>query len=322
MPSYQSKGMEKVDFVLLASFLMKKTACFFSFLLLGSLGWSCSPAPVSSSGVKVTAVENFIADIAQNIAGDRLIIHPLIPYGVEPHEFEPTPQDMVTVSESALLIINGGGLEGWLDAGLRNIGGTRMIVTASSGLSNRPDGVGSSSASVDPHFWLNPVLVKTYVSNILEAFIHIDPAGESVFRQNAKNYSAALDDLDRWISSQVSLIPAGRRILITNHESFGYFADRYGFKILGAIIPSISPDAQPSASQIADLIQKIHSSGAKAIFLEAGANTQLADQIAQETGCRVVTSLYTHSLTPPGGVASTYLDLMRYDVTILVEALR
>ncbi|OGO09764.1 MAG: hypothetical protein A3K46_02425 [Chloroflexi bacterium RBG_13_60_9] len=301
---------------------MKKHAICLWLIFLASLSCGCRPAAASASGIQVMAVENFIADIAQNIAGDRLTIHALIPYGIEPHEFEPTPQDLVAVAESDLLIVNGGGLEGWLDAALRNIGGSRVVVSASSGLPSRPGSSGSASPEIDPHFWLNPLLVKTYVANILEGFIRIDPAGESTFRKNAQAYNAALEDLDRWIETQVALVPAGRRILITNHESLGYFADRYGFTILGAIFPSVSPDAQPSASEVAALIQKIQAVGAKAIFLEAGANTQLADQIAQEAGCRVVTNLYTHSLTPPGGAASTYLDLMRYDVTIIIEALR
>jgi len=289
-------------------------------LLLAGLAWGCTVEGNPAPGRSVTAVENFLADIAQNIAGDRLTVHSLIPFGVEPHEFEPTPKDLAIVSESELLIVNGGGLEGWLEEGLRSIGGTRILITASAGLIGRPgDG---PIPNADPHYWMDPVLVKTYVSNIRDGLIQFDPSGEAVYRRNADGYVSALEDLDRWIQSQVALIPADRRLLITNHESFGYFADRYGFQILGTIFPGISPDAQPSALQIADLIQQIRASQAKAIFLEAGSNTQLADQISQETGCRVITGLHTHSLTAPGGPASTYLEMMRYDVLLMVEALR
>jgi len=301
--------------------MKKSVSLVLPLLLLSFFAWSCRPAAVSPSQHKVTAVENFLADIAQNIAGDRLVVNPLIPYGIEPHEFEPTPRDMITVSGSGLLIVNGGGLEGWLEGALKTVGGTRIVVTASSGLADRSGGDGSAQSDSDPHYWLNPILVKTYVANILEGLVQLDPAGESIYRGNADAYTAALDELDRWIEIRVATVPFDKRILITNHESLGYFADRYGFNILGAIFPGVSPDAQPTASQMADLVEKIRASGARAIFLESGVNSQMAEQIAQETGCRVVTGLYTHSLTPPGGVASTYLDMMRYDVNLLVEAL-
>ncbi|MBN2084995.1 MAG: zinc ABC transporter substrate-binding protein [Anaerolineales bacterium] len=291
-------------------------------VLLSLFGWSCRPADASPSPFAVTAAENFLADIAQNIAGDRLVVAPLIPYGIEPHEFEPTPRDMILVSDSDLLIVNGAGLEGWLEAGLESIGGTRIVVAASSGLVGRSREGGSAHSDADPHFWMNPILVKTYVSNILAGLVQLDPEGESLYRRNAETYTASLDELDRWISTQVAQIAPDQKILVTNHESLGYFADRYGFVILGSIFPGVSPDAQPTASQMADLVVKIRASGARAIFLETCVNSQMADQIAREAGCRVVTGLYTHSLTPPGGIAATYLAMMRHNVNLLVEALR
>ncbi len=307
---------------------------FFGLALLGSLSCGCAAIAAPASGLTATAVETYLADIAQNIAGDRLQVHALIPYGIDPHEFDPAPKDMVIVSESDLLIVNGGGIEGWLAEALKTVGGNRVVVTASQGLVSRqttnpsitPDPGGASPApstyDIDPHFWMNPLLIKTYVANILDGLIRIDPADEALFRQNASVYVSKLDQLDQWILSQVTLIAPDQRLLVTDHDDLGYFADRYGFRIIGAILPSVSPDAEPSASQIAALIDQIRATHAKAIFLDTGANTQLADQISQETGCRVVTGLYIHSLTPPGGAASTYLDLIKYDVTLIVEALR
>ncbi len=302
--------------------------------LLGSLSFGCTSSTAPASGLTATAVETFLADITRNIAGDRLQVHALIPFGIDPHEFDPAPKDMVIVSESDLLIINGGGMEGWLADALQTVGGNRILVTASLGLASRPVDAPSgtptpggssptpSAVNTDPHFWMNPLLVKTYVANILEGLIQIDPSGEALFRRNAASYSAELDQLDQWILSQVALIPPDQRLLVTDHDDLGYFADRYGFRIIGAILPSVSPDAEPSASQVAALIEQIRSTHAKAIFLDTGANTQLADQISQETGCKVITGLYIHSLTPPGGAASTYLDLIKNDVTLVVEALR
>jgi manganese/iron transport system substrate-binding protein len=121
---------------------------------------------------------------------------------------------------------------------------------------------------------------------------------------------------------QVAQIPAERRLLVTNHESFGYFADRYGFRIVGAIVPSVSTGAAPSAQQLAMLVDRIKATGAPAVFLETGANPQLADQLAQETGVRVVTGLYTHSISAPDGPAPTYLEMLRYNTQAIVEALK
>jgi ABC-type Zn uptake system ZnuABC Zn-binding protein ZnuA len=111
-------------------------------------------------------------------------------------------------------------------------------------------------------------------------------------------------------------------LLVTNHESFGYYADHYGFQIVGTIIPSVSPDASPSAQQLSQLIGAIKKTGAPAIFLETGSNPQLAQQIAQETRVKVITEFYTHSTTPPGGPAPTYLDMIRFDTTAIVQALK
>jgi ABC-type Zn uptake system ZnuABC Zn-binding protein ZnuA len=131
-----------------------------------------------------------------------------------------------------------------------------------------------------------------------------------------------LKALDAWIVEQVGQIPPERRLLVTNHESMGYFADRYGFKIVGAILPSVSTGSSPSAQELAQLVDHIRASGAPAIFLETGANPQLAEQLARETGIKVVTQIYTHSITAPDGDTPTYIDMMRYNVKTIVEALR
>jgi ABC-type Zn uptake system ZnuABC Zn-binding protein ZnuA len=304
------------------------------FMLLSA----CAPAPTSSTGLsqstpgglpKVLAVENFMADIAQNVAGDRVKVDSLIPIGVDPHAFEPVPQDVVKIADSGLLIVNGAGLEeSWLQKTLNNAGGNRLVVEAATGLASRTPRPGelvtpgAQGAATDPHFWLDPTQVITYTENIRDGLIQVDPAGKDVYTRNADNYITQLKTLDQWVADQVSQIPAGRRLLVTNHESLGYYADRYGFTIVGAIIPSTSPEASSSAQQIARLIDQIKATQAPAIFLEAGSNPQLADQIAQETGVKVVTDLYTHFLTGPGGSAPTYIDMIKYNTRIIAAALK
>jgi ABC-type Zn uptake system ZnuABC Zn-binding protein ZnuA len=234
-----------------------------------------------------------------------------------------------------VLIVNGAGFEEWLQRVLDNAGGTRLIVEAAQGLTSREPREGEAVMEDtatgdadhhhdegDPHFWLDPTHVERYVANIRDGLIQADPAGKAVYEQNAAAYITKLQDLDKWIQGQVSAIPAQRRLLVTNHESFGYYADRYGFKIAGSVIPSVSTNASPSAQQLARLTDAIRAATAPAIFLETGSNPELAQQLATETGIKIVTDLYTHSLTPAGGNAPTYLDMMRYNTQQIVNALK
>ena len=307
---------------------MKKIACVG---LLIAVMTACQPmgqvAPSGGSqpGLKVIAAETFLADIAQNVAGDRLKIESLMPIGVDPHGFEPTPTDVAKIADSNVLIVNGAGLEVFLARLLQNAGGQRAVLEASAGLPSRqlhegeiadPDHTG------DPHFWLDPNNVIKYVENIRDGLSSADPEGAAVYAANAEAYIAKLKELDRWISDRVKEVPAANRLLVTNHESFGYFADRYGLKIIGTVVPSVSSDSAPSAQQLAELIDRIKATGAKAIFLETGTNPQLADQVAQETGSKVVTDMYSHSLTAANGPAPTYIDMMKFNTNAIVDALK
>jgi ABC-type Zn uptake system ZnuABC Zn-binding protein ZnuA len=276
----------------------------------------------------VIAVESFLADVAGKIAGDRLAVEALLPVGADPHEYEPVPRDVARVAGADLLIVNGAGFEGFLDQLLRTVGGQGIadanagkpkIAEASQGLAGR---TATRAGEVDPHFFLNPLLMVKYVENIRDEFCLLDATGTAVFRKNADAYIGELVALDRWIAGRVEQIPAKNRKLVTNHESLGYFADRYGLEILGAILPSVSSDASPSARQLAELSRRIKDSGVKAIFLEAGSSSKLAEQVALEAGVKSVTGLYTHSLSEPQGPAPTYIDMMRFDTNAIVEGLR
>lgn len=266
------------------------------------------------------AIEMFLADIAQNIAGDRMIIDSLIPPGMDPHNFELTPQDRVRIEESTILIINGAGLEEWISPVLESVEEDKMVIISSDGLTTRQ--TSGDHGEIDPHFWLDPLLVIHYVENIRNGFIRVDPEGKLVYEKNAEEYIQKLSDLDEWIKERVTEIPAENRKLVTNHESLGYFADRYGFEIIGAIIPSTTSGSSPSAEELANLVNVIKATGSKAIFIEIESNPQLANQVAGETGIKVIQDLYTHSIPPDSGLSPTYIELMKHDVQILVEALK
>ena len=302
---------------------MKLTLFRITFVLVFLVGCGGnSTATQASSLPRVLAVESFLGDIAQNVAGDRLTVEILIPLGVDPHAYQPTPQDAARVTDADVLILNGAGLESFLDSLLQNSGGAHQTeIKAADGLTPLPDPSGEHPEG-DPHFWLDPNNVIKYVENIRDGLSLADPAGATVYATNANAYISGMNALDTWIKSQVQSVPTARRQLVTNHETFGYFAARYGFTIVGAIVPSISSGAAPSAQELAGLIDTIRTSGAPAIFLETGSNLQLADQIASETGVKVVTGLYTHSLSAADGPAATYIDMMKYDVTTIVDALK
>jgi ABC-type Zn uptake system ZnuABC Zn-binding protein ZnuA len=297
---------------LLAKFVL------FGTILLAACQANAGPTPQSSggtleeSGPKVLAVESFLADIAQNVAGERFNVEVLIPPGSDPHTFQPTPQDVAKIANSQLLIANGAGLEEWLQEILDNAGGERLVIEAADGFLDEPTRPG------DPHFWLDPNYVIHYAEEIRDGYIIVDPAGEADYIQNTVDYILQLEELDSWIAGQVAQIPSERRMLITNHESFGYFADRYGFDIIGTIIPNVSTGSSPSAQQLVELIEAIKATGTAAIFLESGTNPELAEQVAQETGVKVIKGLLTHSVDPPGG----YIEMMKYNTLAIVEALK
>jgi ABC-type Zn uptake system ZnuABC Zn-binding protein ZnuA len=261
--------------------------------------------------IVVLADTTFMADIAQNVAGDRLHVSPLLPPGADPHSFEPTPQDAKRVADSRVVIINIAGFEPLVDDLIAGAGTPGLsVIEAAAGLAVTAD---------DLHFWLDPLMVVTYSRNIASGLAAVDPEGGESYVHNADAYSQKLRELDAWIAAQVETIPPERRLLVTNHESFGYFADRYGFRIVGTVFPTAAGEGSPSAQQLVALVEAIQAAGAPAIFLETGSNADLALQVARETGVQVVTDLYTHSL---GENASTYVDMMRWNVDLIVGALR
>jgi ABC-type Zn uptake system ZnuABC Zn-binding protein ZnuA len=285
----------------------------------------------ADASIKVIAVESFLADIVQNIAGERMVVDTLMPKGLDPHSFEPTPRDVARISDSDILFVNGAGFEAWLEGVIENLPETLVVVEASAGLQSRTveeeDHADEGKLEeeddheIDPHFWLDPTLVITYAENIRDGLIAIDPEGKEIYSSNTEEYIQQLKDLDVYIQEKIAVIPMERRLIVTNHESFGYFADRYGFEIVGTIIHSVSSGAAPSAQQMAELVDQMRASGAIAIFMETGTNPQLAEQLAKETNIKIVYDLYTHSVSDSDGQASTYIDLMKYNVEQMINAL-
>jgi ABC-type Zn uptake system ZnuABC Zn-binding protein ZnuA len=181
---------------------------------------------------------------------------------------------------------------------------------------------GHAHGEFDPHFWFDPPRVQNAVNEIAVRLSELDPDGAEYYSSNAVVYISELSELHSWIQEQVEPIPESDRLIVTSHDSFQYFAALYGFKVVGAVLPSLSTEAEPTAQELAGLVETIEHEGAKVIFGENIHSDRLAKRIAEETGASVVGSLYTGSLGEPGGDAGTYLDLMRFNVNTIVEALK
>jgi manganese/iron transport system substrate-binding protein len=267
--------------------------------------------------LRVLAVESFLADIAQNVAGDRFKVDMLLPIGADPHEYQLTPKDVARLSEADVLLINGVHYEGFLETTLENTDSQHLVITASNGITLRTNEQGQ-----DPHLWMDPKNVIRYTENIRDGLTQADPAGAEIYTANAKAYIQQLKALDAWVSEQINEIPSKNRLLVTNHDSLGYFAQRYGFTVIGTIVPGFSSEASSSAQQMATLIEQIKSTGAPAVFLNISDSPHLADQVAEEAKVTVVTDLYIESLSSSDGAAATYIDMLKHDVTQIVEALK
>jgi ABC-type Zn uptake system ZnuABC Zn-binding protein ZnuA len=301
---------------------------------------ACGSAPSNDSAaegdsINVLASTSFLADIAQNVAGNRLTVKSLLPVGADPHSYQAAPSDVAKIAESNLLILNGVEYEHFIESLLENAGGERVIVEATAGLephaieehegedhaAEAESAEGHDHEAGDPHMWLDPNLVITYVENIRDGLSQADPSGAESYKSNADAYIAQLKDLDKWIVEQVNTVPAERRLLVTNHEAMGYFAERYGFDVTGSVIPSFSSNATPSAQEMTSLIDEIKRLDAPAIFLDTADNNVLAQQIADETGVMIVDDLHLESLTD-GAPAPTYIEMMKDNVSKIVKALK
>jgi manganese/iron transport system substrate-binding protein len=241
----------------------------------------------------------------------------------------PTPTDAVLVHDAHVIFANGAGLEADLDEMLDSAGGDAVSVHLSDGLELRAltstdehqeqELQGHEQEDLDPHVWFSVPNVMHWVDSIEQTLSTLDPANAETYEQNAREYSEMLDELDTWVREQVALVPESRRKLVTNHPSFGYLVDQYGLVQVGAFYP-ISPSSEPSAQDIAALEDAIRKVDVPAVFAESTVNPSLAEQVARDAGIKLV-PLYTGSLGGPGSGAETYIDLMRYDVEAIVDAL-
>ena len=269
--------------------------------------------------LQVVATTSLVADLLGNVGADGIEMTALLPLGIDPHTYEPSPQDMRAIAEADVVFLNGLGLEETLSVTVRNAGGGAPIVSLSEGIV--PLRLEGEAGGPDPHVWLDPNNLVVWAENAAAALATLDPARADYYRSNAEAYAAALRDLDARIRDRVAQIPEADRKLVTDHDELGYFAVRYGFEIVGALIPAYSSAAEPSAQELSQLETTIRELGTRAVFVGTGVNQEMAARVAEDTGVRLV-PLYTHSLSGPEGPATSYRTLMEYNVNAIVEALR
>jgi zinc/manganese transport system substrate-binding protein len=271
--------------------------------------------------IKAIATISIIGDVVKNVAGDAVDLTVLVGPDGDAHEYEPIPADSVNISKADIIFENGLYLEHWLDKLYLASGSKARRIVVSQGVSPRV--FEDNPQETDPHAWQDVSNVILYAQNVRDALMNIDAAHKDLYEANAKIYIQKLRALDAWVKDQVAAIPVDKRKLVTNHDALGYFARRYGFKIIGAVIPSATTEAaDPSARQTVELLGIIKANGVHAIFSENMANPKVAQTLSQEAGVQVGPELYTDALGPVGSKGETYLKMIKYNVGVFQKYLK
>jgi manganese/iron transport system substrate-binding protein len=272
--------------------------------------------PAASHVRVVTSLELF-GDLIEHVGGDRVQITSLVPGGADPHTYEPVPSQVADVTKADVVLVNGLGLEQTLQNVIENnVGADVPVVVMSEGLSPLDVGEEGEHGEGNPHLWLNVRYAMHYVERIRDAIIQVDPAGETEYRAAADAYLAELEALDGEVADAIETIPPERRKLVTFHDAFPYFAERYGLDVVGFVIRS--PGREASAGEIADLVEEIRGEDVPAVFKEPQLQARVLELAADEAGVEVCT-LYSGALD---GEVDSYVKLMRHDADELVRCLK
>lgn len=261
---------------------------------------------VDGKRIDVVATTTQAADFVRNVGGSRVKVTQILQPNTDPHSYEPRPDDVAAVAGAKILFTSGDGLDAWASKLVAQSGGSPEVVDLGADVPVRLTG---SSGKVDPHWWHDPVDAQAAVARIRETLDRADPRGAPVYQARATSYLTKLGVLDKGIQACLATIPRGERTLVTDHDAFAYFAKRYGIAVVGAVIPSQSTQAQPSAADVKRLIGLIRARRVRAIFPESSLNARLAQAIARETGARVGAPLYGDTLGPKGSRGAGYLAM-------------
>jgi len=306
---------------------------FFAAIAATVLG-ATAPTPSAAQETKLPVIATFsiLGDFVEKVGGDRVALKTLVGPNGDAHVYEPTPADARAVAAAKVVFVNGIGFEGWM-ARLAKASGTKAaIVTTTTGITPRemaedhdetPAKGGKAAdhdhGGLDPHAWQAVANVAVYVANIRDGLIAADPAGRGVYEANATAYLAEIAALEAEVRAKVAAVPAERRRVITGHDAFGYFAGAYGIEFLAP--QGISTESEVTAKAVAGLIRQIRREKISAVFIENMTDRRLIERVAKETGVRLGGELFADALSPKGGPAPTYVDMVRHNVTLITRAM-
>jgi ABC-type Zn uptake system ZnuABC Zn-binding protein ZnuA len=287
----------------------------------------CGAGSGSSSrpgAVDVVATTTQLGDIVRAVGGDAVDVHQILRANTDPHDYEPRPKDIQATAGAQVVVTSGDRLDAWMGDVLDNAGGDPAVVDAGAGrpVTRAGESSGPEASRFDPHWWHDPRNVVYAVGRIRAALVRAagdDADVRAAIERGADAYVARVRALDRGIARCMDAVPAADRKLVTDHDAFGYFAGRYGIDVVGAVIPSQTTQAQPSAGDLAQLTETIRREDVKAIFPESSINPKLADAIARETGASSDHTLYGDTLGPPGSSGATYLTMMQANADAMVR---
>ncbi len=279
-----------------------------------------SPALAQSPATPLPVVATFsiLADFARNVGSDRVNVISLVGPNGDTHVYQPSPADAKNLNEARLILVNGLGLEGWIDRLVKASGTKAPVIVATKGIKPRKmeeDG----KIGQDPHAWQAIVYAKIYVANIRDGLIQVDPDGAAAYRANADAYIEKLTALEAEVVAAIAKIPPDGREIITTHDAFGYFGAAYGFKFVAP--EGVSTETEASARDVAKIIRQIKAQKIPAVFLENISDPRVAQRIAEESGAKIGGTLFSDALSPLDGPGSTYIDMMRNNIKELSAAL-
>jgi ABC-type Zn uptake system ZnuABC Zn-binding protein ZnuA len=305
--------------------IMVKTLLLVALMTVAMAASACGDSNPASSktAIDVVTTSNIAEDWVQRIGGERVEVFSLVPPGADPHAFQPGARDVTRVADADVVFSMGLGLEEeWLKDLVSTAAANTGAVIALGESADPIIAGGQDTGIPDPHFWFDPLRVKLAIAEIGLTLTALDPAGAQEYRDNSITYLQELDDLHLRAQQIVTELPADRRRLVTSHDSLAYFALRYGFEVIGTVVPGVATDGEPSAREMADLIDLVKKHAIPAIFVENTTSDRLANRVAEEAGITIVRSLYTGSLSAAGKGADTYIDMMRANISAIVEALQ
>lgn len=275
----------------------------------------CAPTRAEQKPLPVVASFSILADMVRRVGGDAVAVVSLVPPDADPHTFQPRPGDLARLKHAAVLVENGLALEGWLTRLARASGFNGTRVVAASGIRPRQEG-GRSQA--DPHVWQDPRNAVLMVRAIGEGLAAADPARADAYRSRADAYAAEIMRADAEIERQFAAVPPAKRQVITSHDAFGYFGARYGIAFHG--VQGINTESEPSPRGLARLAAQ-RRDGIRAVFVENMTDPRVAQALAREAGAVVGGTVYSDSLSAPGGPAATYLAMLRHNTGLFVAAM-